>query len=501
MSGSWGKCLLFLCLLGFGIVKAQHSALYQTDEERQRCLDAVETIVAAYNVQDFARMQQPLFVLGRILVSKASLQKEFEPYFLRYGAAAVDTVSIASRYEYSAALRFAKVPGHWAYMRFLFNEKGKVEGFGFAQPTLVYRKTESAPESDTGWKAKVDSLVLRAAHPQKGQALSGCVRVQEQGEVYERCIGYCRQDSLQPIDRNTAFEIASCSKQFTAMAILLLAERRQLGLDEPVTRYLEGFPYPAITVRHLLAHTSGLPDYEALLQQHWNPDSFATNDAVLSLLQHHRPKPHFTPNTQFEYSNTGYVVLASIVAKVSGKSYNAFLQDEIFSPLEMHHTRVYNDRRSKGVRLDNMAYGYVWEQKNGQGQAAYQLPDSLASYRKVIYQEPIVGDGSVYASIDDLGKWMAALRNSTLLPMEGLEAALSRHVLNDGSKVDYGFGFFIGGGKGAHRIAYHTGGWPGYLCILLWFRDIDRSVMILTNNSYDNFLVLTDRIARVLNGD
>ena len=210
------------------------------------------------------------------------------------------------------------------------------------------------------------------------------------------------------IDARTNFRLASCSKQFTAMSIMLLVHDGQLGYDAKLTDVFPEFPGygKAITIRHLLNHTSGLPDYEDLMIKAetprnswiWTPERQIQDHEVLKLLEQ-ESGGKFLPGSQWSYSNSGYVLLGLIVAKVSGKSFPEFLRDRIFVPLQMHETLAY----VRGKReIANRSYGH-----SKQGAAWKQTDQSPTS--------ATLGDGGVYSSLKDLAKWDEALANHTLL--------------------------------------------------------------------------------------
>ena len=126
-------------------------------------------------------------------------------------------------------------------------------------------------------------------------------------------------------------------------------------------------------------------------------------------------------------------------------------------------------------------------------------PESLKAYEHVVYQEPIVGDGSIHSCVSDLALWIEALRAHRLVRKETMDLALTRHRLSSGSLTEYGYGYFLKDGEGTERVVFHTGGWPGYFSIVLWFQDHDEAVIVLNNNSYDDFLKLADGIVAILN--
>lgn len=209
---------------------------------------------------------------------------------------------------------------------------------------------------------------------------NGNVLVAEKGKIiFEKSYGFADMSSKAELDSHSIFELASVSKQFTAMAILLLEKSGRITLDDSLSKYLPQLPYKGITIEHLLTHTSGLPDYMALFQKYWNKNEIAQNGHVVKLLTEHHPPSISKPGERYEYSNTGYVLLAAIIEIVTHQSFEAFLKNNIFRPLKMQQTRVYNTRRS-GEKISNYAYGYVFDEAKGE----YVLPDSVEATRLFI---------------------------------------------------------------------------------------------------------------------
>ncbi|MFM9985626.1 MAG: serine hydrolase domain-containing protein [Flavobacteriales bacterium] len=457
---------------------------------------AIRAVMDGYNDQDYKKMKKPWFGLGKLLVSKKSLRDEFAPYFETHGQAQIDTIVYDSKYEYVAQLRFTKRPGERAYMKFLFSEKGKIQGMGFDYPPLVYRKTQDVPVwNKDELSSKIDSLLTSKYVGNKKFSFNGSIMLMTAGQVdYVKHIGYSDFEKKSSINDSTLFDLASCSKQFTSYAIMILAGRDKLSLQDNVLKYLPELPYANITIEHLLTHTSGLPDYEVLLKKEWDKTKFATNEDVLKMFALHHPGILSKPGEYFQYSNAGYVMLALIIERISGTTYADFLEKEIFSPLGMTHTRVYNTRRSMGEVLQNGATGYVFDPDLGR----YIIPDSLSQYQVVIYQDAITGDGTVNSCTSDLAKWQIEIDDPKLISQAQLDKMCSNQVLKNGNSIGYGYGFFVHDGPSTEKLVYHTGGWPGYFSIIMRFPELDKSIVILSNNSFDNFTFLADDIAAIL---
>lgn len=324
--------------------------------------------------------------------------------------------------------------------------------------------------------ATIDSLLM-ALHQAK--KLNGNVLIAEKGEViYSRSFGIANEATQQPLNELSIFELASCSKQFTAMAILMLHEKGKLQLDDPMARFIPELAfYQGVTIRHLLHHTSGLPDYMELMERSFDKSTIATNEDIIALFSKTQPPPVFAPNTQYEYSNTGYALLASIIQKASGLSYKEYLQQQIFTPLHMTHSFVHT-RRYAPRQVANYAYGYLYDAASNK----YLLPDSVAETRMVIWLDGIVGDGCVNATVVDLLKWDRALYTNQLLTKSGMQHLFEVATLNNQSKTQYGMGWAIEDHAIFGKIVSHSGGWPGYVTYIERHISNDKTIIILQNH-------------------
>jgi CubicO group peptidase (beta-lactamase class C family) len=305
--------------------------------------------------------------------------------------------------------------------------------------------------------------------------------------------GYGVRDlrSTAKIDSHTNFRLASFTKQFTAMAIMLLIHDGKLRYDQTLTQIFPEFPAYGknITIRNLLNHTGGLPDYEDLMDAAektkgpiWSSEHQIQDSEVLSLLEK-ETKGKFAPGTSWAYSNSGYVVLGLIVAKVSGQSYGDFLHARIFGALHMDHTIVYQKGKNE---VANRAYGHSKE-----GDAFKETDQSSTS--------ATLGDGGIYSNLEDLAKWDNTLRNYTLLNQQEMQPALTPVKLNDGSQphwpkeanddnlhpgkpVSYGFGWFLDPYQG-HTRMWHTGSTLGFRTVIERFTGDKLSIIILCNRT------------------
>ncbi|MFL6247828.1 MAG: serine hydrolase domain-containing protein [Thermoanaerobaculia bacterium] len=257
----------------------------------------------------------------------------------------------------------------------------------------------------------------------------------------------------------TNYRLASVTKQFTATAIRRLAEEGKLSLDDRVRRWLPSLPasQDAITIRHLLTHTSGLIDYEDVMA----PDATEqVKDADVLHLLESQDKTYFAPGSSYRYSNSGYALLALIVERASGVSFGTYLHDRVFAPLGMHATVAHEENIST---VSNRAYGHTFV--DGKWTRTDQSTTSA-----------VLGDGGIYSSIDDLAKWDAALYNPFYAP------AFVAATPTDDPNVAYGFGWRISQHHG-ERMLWHSGETRGFRNVLIRFPERRLTVVLLTNRN------------------
>jgi len=339
---------------------------------------------------------------------------------------------------------------------------------------------------------QLDSLFTQL---HKEQKFYGNVLIAEKGTVlYQKSFGKANIATDADLTANSVFELASVSKQFTAMGIMLLRKQGKLSYEDSLRKFIPELPYQHITIRQLLHHTSGLPDYMELFSNNWDTTKIATNKDMINLLATHQPAILFAPGEKWEYSNTGYALLASIIEKVSGMEFGAYLHKYIFKPLGMKNTMVFR-RRFEKKQLPDYAYGYVFDDNSKK----FVLPDSLPATASMVYcLDGIVGDGTVNSTTGDLLIWDQALYSSKLLPADMLQEAFVPGVLNDGKKTNYGFGWGINDLKGIGKVVSHTGGWPGYNTLIERHLDANKTIIILKNHERQGLVV--QKIRNILYG-
>jgi CubicO group peptidase (beta-lactamase class C family) len=319
--------------------------------------------------------------------------------------------------------------------------------------------------------------------------LAGLVR-RDGKTVFARGYGVRDLRTHARIDPSTCFRLASVTKQFTAMAVMLLVRDGRLRYDTPLTEVFDSFPayWNGITIRHLLTHTSGLPDYEDLMAAAekgrapiWTAERQIRDDEVLTLLRG-ATAGRFAPGTSWAYSNSGYVLLGLVVARVSGRPFPEFLHDRIFGPLQMDHSLAYEKGHGE---VERRAFGHA---RDGAVLREHDQSPTSAT----------LGDGGVYSSLEDLARWDDALGAGDLLSPGAMRAALTPVRLADGSSprwpkgtpggdnlapgqpVEYGFGWFLDPWHGRARM-WHHGETAGFRTVIERFRDDGLSVVILCN--------------------
>ncbi|MBW5467029.1 serine hydrolase [Brevibacillus formosus] len=306
---------------------------------------------------------------------------------------------------------------------------------------------------------------------------SGNILILEEGKpFYQNSIGMANLETAERLSPHSVFELASVSKAFTAMGIMILQEQGKLDYADKVDSFFPDFPYADISVENLLVHTSGLPDYMELFSQYWDKSQIATNQDILEQLIKHRPNVLFLPNEKYEYSNTGYALLASIVEHVADTPFADFLQQHIFQPLDMQHTKVYN-RRYSPESIQHYAYGYLYSSQS----EAFVLPDESSEQDFVIYLDGIQGDGAISSTLDDLRKWDRALYTEKLVKKATLERAFSPVKLADNSLSHYGYGWRLHEDQVTGKVVHHGGSWPGYRSWLRRYIQKDKTIIYLTN--------------------
>ncbi len=308
----------------------------------------------------------------------------------------------------------------------------------------------------------IDSFIKQKMDEQRIPGLSLAVTIDNE-LIFTKGYGLANVELRSPAVAESVYELASITKQFVATGILLLAQDGKLSIDEPVTRYLQDAPgtWSNITVRHLLTHTSGLPDYDDA-NQPLDPHRDYTEDELVRLAGALPRK--FAPGARWSYSNTGYVMLGILIHRVSGQPYGDFLRERIFSRLHMGGTRLLSDADLLAFRA-----------------SGYRLEEGLLKNQEWV--SPSVcgtGDGGLVSTVVDMAKWDAAIQSGALLPPAAWQAVFTPVTLNSGKTFPYGFGWFIRDQDGKPYYE-HSGHLQGYGAHILRFPRARVSVIVLAN--------------------
>lgn len=340
---------------------------------------------------------------------------------------------------------------------------------------------------------QLDSIfsMLHAQHQ-----FNGSVLIVEKGEaILDKGYGYRDEESKKLNDRNTVFELASCSKQFTAGAIVLLKRQGKLHYLDKLSKYIPELDFwDEVTIYDLLRHTSGIPDFIFDMPETWDKTKIATNEDVIAFYAANRGVLEFPTGSRHGYSNTNYALLAAIIERVSKKDYAVFLAENIFGPLKMKNTFVYN-RRLAPRKLDNYATGYVWA-KNSFTKVTSESP--LCSRGSSVYfLDGIVGAGKVNSTTADIYTWLKALKENKLFTKEEFDEMTEVTQTAEGKAIPYGFGLDISKKENAFAFG-HTGRWDGYTTFIYY--DLIKERIIITLQNFDYGTYPFDNISQILNG-
>lgn len=304
---------------------------------------------------------------------------------------------------------------------------------------------------------------------------NGVLLVAENGKViFKKAFGRRKYDKNTTFTTQTAMQLASVSKPFTALAVLMLVERNKLSLNDKLVRYFPTLPYKEVTIKHLLNHTSGIPCY---LNQKWKykrsfyRKEYITNQDLINYLGKRHPKPFFQAGKRHKYSNTGYALLASIVEKVSGQKFTDFMQKHIFDTVGMSHTFFF-DRNKK----------IIMQREN----------DPL---------DGIYGDKGMFSTVDDMFAWDQALYSNKLVSQKTLQQAYEQGTLDheSGEKFDYGYGWRMIREMHQEPIIYHKGLWQGANPMMIRFVGCNRTIISLHPADNFNSWSMTYAIRDILN--
>jgi CubicO group peptidase (beta-lactamase class C family) len=348
-------------------------------------------------------------------------------------------------------------------------------------------RNSSAPDSIAQVKAMRIDYVMDSLS-KKGY-FNGQVLVGQDGKIiYNKAFGYSNLDTRAELDNNSVFQLASVNKPITATAVLILYEQGKLKLDEDIRTYFPKLPYAGITVKHLLQHTGGLPEYFTSVGRYWNKSKYITNKDVVDLLSKYKPKRLFAPGQKYKYNNTGYALLALIIEKASGMAYDEFLETHIFLPLQMIRTTVFNPAKDTSMCREVTSYffdgvrcrPYIYDYRNG-----------------------VMGDKGTFTTNEDLYKFDQGLYNETILKKETQELAYSKGILNNGDTTEYGLGWRMRQMFG-QDVILHYGFWNSFRTGLVRFPETNTTIIIFNNitgygkSKINNRQFILDQIGKIV---
>lgn len=338
-------------------------------------------------------------------------------------------------------------------------------------PKVSVNKNNPLPEFDSSVKkqisGKLDSIMNRF---NKRHDFHGNILVAKNGKIlFEDQVGYADFSKKRKLDKKDVFQLASVSKQFTAVSVLMLYEKGKLDLDDKVTRFYPDFPYQEITIRQLLNHTSGLPQYFWLAEHEWSKQTPPTNADMMQMIADYKIMHYFKAGARFDYSNTGYFVLAALVEKISGKSYKDYVEANIFKPLQMNDSFVYR------YGFDNMAENQLYGYRIYKGWRHLKIGGTV--------NDAITGDKNIYSTTEDLFRWITGLNSGKLISRETLSQMYTKGKTKYNKEVPYGFGFRIDD-KGDETMIYHNGKWNGFSTSIRQYPESDLLVITLEHSSF-----------------
>lgn len=324
---------------------------------------------------------------------------------------------------------------------------------------------------------KVDNCVVEKIEnyftsKAKRNRFNGSVLYAEKGNiVYRADFGYSNIKYKEELTEFSAYNLASVSKPITSAAILTLVEKGEISLEDTIQQFIPEFPYDGISIRNLLTQKSGLPEYLYFAEKHWlDRKETITNDDVLCIMQTHEPERYYRPDYKYNYVNTNYILLASIIERVSKQTFAEYVDEAIFTPLDMEDSFVYD--RDAGLKPMNITYGH----------------DDRGRKIRDDYFNGCLGDKGIYCTIDDLYKFDQSFYTSKILSKKTIDEAFTAQHTRMKAWDNYGLGWRINDRPDGSKIVYHSGWWKGYRSYFIRMPDQQKTAIVLTNSTRGGFL-------------
>ncbi len=343
-------------------------------------------------------------------------------------------------------------------------------------------------------RAKMDTSILKY-DPAKGDkriddymqnlhlhsGFNGNVLVAKQGKIiYENAFGWADYPNQNKLTIHSQFELASISKTLTGTAILQLMERGKLRLSDSVQRFFPNFPYHGVTIRMLLTHRSGLPNYvyaidDIFRKEHRDQKKGVTNQQMMDLLAQYKPARYNAPDKGYHYNNSNFMVLGSIIEKAAQMPYAQYMMQNVFLPAGMYHTNVYSK-----ANYDKIPTKVLGHDRNSWRYSVAQN-----------YLDGPVGDKGIYSTVGDLLMFDRALRAGILIKQSTQDSAYTNRVPLKNGHFGYGYGWHLFEGQN-QKVVYHTGWWHGYRHNFLRDMKEDVVIILLDNMANGSLLHLDD---------
>ena len=281
--------------------------------------------------------------------------------------------------------------------------------------------------------------------------------------LLEKYKGFGRENNQMPINKDTPLHLASISKPITAMAVLKLVEAKKISLEQKVKSIFPNFPYPDVTIQHLLTHRSGLPKYEHFLEENdiKPKNQYFTNQEIFDIVAKHKPELARQTDTGFMYNNFNYAILALIIEKITGKTYPEAMKEMVFAPLKMKNTFVFEEKHI-----------------NSASQSFYQRSSKLYPLDQY---DLIYGDKNIYTTPRDLFNFSKALFSKDFLPKELMEKIFEPYSNEKKGVNNYGLGFRLKIFDEGKKLTYHNGWWHGSNTVFIHLRESKTTIIALSN--------------------
>lgn len=348
----------------------------------------------------------------------------------------------------------------------------------------IFKKKPSIQTTDTSnnyYKEIYSRLDTYFTNRSIKNGFSGSVLISVRGNpVYEKCFGYCDYRNKDLLSDTNSFQLASVSKTFTATAVLWCVEQGLLSLEDSLQKFFPQLPFKKIRIKDLLCHRSGLPNYLYFCSGKCNKREYLTNQQVIDIMIKEKPAVYALPNRKFEYCNTNYLLLASIVEKVSGKRFKDFMHETFFEPLGMTHTFVYDFIDSTDRKIA-ISYNSKWQ---------IQYDDCF---------DGVTGDKGIYSTVHDMFLWDKAFYDGDLLSQEMMKEAYAPRSFERPGKRNYGYGWRLMQQADSNYLVYHNGWWHGNNTV--FYRNIqDTTSVIILSNKFNRSVYKVQPVFDILYG-